>query len=45
MIESVDSEAKKIVSFDEREVPYDLLVTIPLNMGADFIARSASATT
>ena len=40
MIESVDSEAKKIVSFDEREVPYDLLVTIPLNMGADFIARS-----
>ena len=25
---------------DEREVAYDLLVTIPLNMGADFVARS-----
>ncbi|MFN8185237.1 MAG: FAD/NAD(P)-binding oxidoreductase [Candidatus Nanopelagicales bacterium] len=40
MIESIDTEAKKLVSFDEREVPYDLLVTIPLNMGADYIARS-----
>ena len=29
-----------LVSYDEREVPYDLLVTIPLNMGADFVARS-----
>ncbi len=40
MIESVDTDAKKIVSFDEREVAYDLLVTIPVNMGADYIARS-----
>jgi len=40
MIESVDQEAKVIRSYDEREVPYDLLVTIPLNMGADFVARS-----
>ncbi|MDQ1249513.1 MAG: sulfide:quinone oxidoreductase [Actinomycetota bacterium] len=40
MIESVDEEGKKIVSFDEREVPFDLLVTIPVNMGADFIGRS-----
>ena len=40
MIESVDNERKMIVSYDEREVPFDLLVTIPLNMGADFIARS-----
>ncbi len=40
MIESIDPEAKKLVSFDEREVPYDLLVTIPINMGADFVARS-----
>ena len=40
MIESVDSEEGKIVSFDEREVPFDLLVTIPVNMGADFIAKS-----
>ncbi len=40
MVESVDAEARKLVSFDEREVPYDLLVTIPINMGADFVARS-----
>ncbi len=40
MIESIDAEGKKLVSFDEREIDYDLLVTIPLNMGADYIARS-----
>lgn len=40
MLERVDTEAKALVSYDEREVPYDLLVTIPLNMGADYIARS-----
>ena len=40
MIESVDQEAKLIRSYDEREVAYDQLVTIPLNMGADFVARS-----
>ncbi len=40
MIESVDPDAKKIVSYDEREIPFDLLVTIPVNMGADYIARS-----
>ena len=37
MIESVDAENKKIVAFDETEVPFDLLVTIPLNMGADYV--------
>ncbi|MEO6021151.1 MAG: FAD/NAD(P)-binding oxidoreductase [Knoellia sp.] len=40
MIERVDNDTKAIVSYDEREVPFDLLVTIPLNMGADFVARS-----
>jgi sulfide:quinone oxidoreductase len=40
MIEHIDPEKKTLVSMDEREVPFDLLVTIPLNMGADFIARS-----
>ena len=40
MIDQVDGEARKIVSMDEREVPFDLLVTVPLNMGADFIGRS-----
>ena len=39
-IERVDNEAKTIVSYDEREIPFDLLVTVPLNMGADFVARS-----
>ena len=28
------------MSYDERRVPFDLLVTIPLNMGADYVARS-----
>jgi sulfide:quinone oxidoreductase len=40
MIERVDTETKSIVSYDEREIPFDLLVTVPLNMGADYIARS-----
>lgn len=39
-VERIDNEAKALVSYDEREVPFDLLVTIPLNMGADFVARS-----
>jgi sulfide:quinone oxidoreductase len=41
MIEHIDPEKKILVSMDEREVPFDLLVTIPLNMGADFIGRSS----
>jgi len=36
----VDQEAKKIVSWDEREVPYDLLVTVPTNMGDPVIGSS-----
>lgn len=40
MIESVDQDAKVIRSYDEREVAYDLLVTVPVNMGADFVAAS-----
>ena len=40
MIERVDTETRAIVSYDEREIPFDLLVTVPLNMGADFVARS-----
>ncbi len=40
MVEHIDNENKTLVSYDEREVPFDLLVTIPLNMGADFVARS-----
>ncbi len=40
LVESIDNEAKALVSYDEREIPFDLLVTVPLNMGADFVARS-----
>ena len=40
VVESIDPEAKTLVSYDEREVPYDLLVTVPVNMGADYVARS-----
>jgi sulfide:quinone oxidoreductase len=29
-----------VVSYDERRIPFDLLVSIPLNMGPDYIARS-----
>lgn len=39
-IEQIDNDKKALVSYDEREIPFDLLVTVPLNMGADFVARS-----
>ena len=38
--ERVDADRSVLVSYDEREVPYDLLVTIPVNMGADFVGDS-----
>jgi sulfide:quinone oxidoreductase len=40
MIERVDPDARKIVSYDEQELEYDLLVAVPLNMGDDMVARS-----
>jgi sulfide:quinone oxidoreductase len=40
MVERIDPERKTLVSYDEREIPFDLLVTVPLNMGADYVARS-----
>lgn len=40
-IERVDPERKVIVSYDEQEQPFDLLVTIPLNKGSDVIGRSS----
>lgn len=36
----VDNEQKRIVSWDEREVDFDLLVSIPTNMGSKAIERS-----
>jgi sulfide:quinone oxidoreductase len=40
MVERIDQERKVLVSYDEREIAYDQLVTVPLNMGADFVAAS-----
>jgi len=39
-IGSVDHEKHRIVSWDEKEVAYDLLVTVPTNMGDAVIERS-----
>ncbi len=36
----VDGEQRKLVSWDEREVPFDLLVTVPLHGGSPFVERS-----
>lgn len=33
-------EGRTLVSYDGREVPFDLLVTVPLHMGAEFVTRS-----
>jgi sulfide:quinone oxidoreductase len=39
-IGSVDNKKQTIRSWDEREIPYDLLVSVPTNMGAEVIDRS-----
>jgi len=39
-IGSVDNEKHRIVSWDDRTVDYDLLVTVPTNMGDAMIERS-----
>jgi sulfide:quinone oxidoreductase len=39
-IASVDNQKHRIVSWDGREVDYDLLVTVPTNMGDGVIERS-----
>ncbi|GLY06442.1 FAD/NAD(P)-binding oxidoreductase [Actinoplanes sp. NBRC 101535] len=38
LVDRIDGST--LVSYDEREIPFDLLVTVPLNMGADYVARS-----
>jgi sulfide:quinone oxidoreductase len=40
VVDRVDPGRRTLVSMDEREVPFDLLVTVPLNMGAEYVARS-----
>jgi sulfide:quinone oxidoreductase len=39
-LERVDPDAKKIISYDETEQEYDLLVSIPVNMGDEMVKRS-----
>ncbi len=39
-IGSVDSSRNKIISWEDEEIDYDLLVTVPVNMGAEVIANS-----
>jgi sulfide:quinone oxidoreductase len=38
--ERVDADTGMLVSYDEREIPFDLLVTVPVNMGAKFVGDS-----
>lgn len=39
-LERVDEDRKELVSYDERVEPFDLLVSIPVNMGAEFVEES-----
>jgi sulfide:quinone oxidoreductase len=36
----VDGGAGRLVAWDDREIPFDLLVTVPLHGGAAFVGRS-----
>jgi sulfide:quinone oxidoreductase len=36
----VDGSGGRLVSYDGREIPFDLLVTVPLHSGADYVGRS-----
>jgi sulfide:quinone oxidoreductase len=36
----VDGEARKLISWDEREVEFDLAVVIPVHNGAEYVERS-----
>jgi sulfide:quinone oxidoreductase len=40
MASEVDAGKNILRSYDEREVPYDVLISIPVNKGADVIGRS-----
>jgi sulfide:quinone oxidoreductase len=39
-IEKIDNDSKKLVSYDEQEISFDLLTIVPLNMGDKMIERS-----
>ncbi len=39
-LEKVDNENRYIVSYDEQKVRFDLLISVPVNKGADWVSRS-----
>lgn len=39
-VEHIDNENKKLISYDQKEVEFDLLVSIPVNKGDDVIETS-----
>jgi len=39
-IERIDNENKTLVSYDEMEVPFDVLAIVPVNMGDEMVERS-----
>ncbi len=39
-LESIDNENKKVISYDEQEIPFDVLTIVPVNKGDEMIARS-----
>ena len=42
-VEQVDAETQRLASYDGRELDFDLLVTVPVNAGAQCIAASGMA--
>jgi sulfide:quinone oxidoreductase len=39
-IERIDNDKKALVSYDELEVPFDVLTIVPMNIGSEMIERS-----
>jgi sulfide:quinone oxidoreductase len=39
-IERVDNDYKKLISYDEKEIDFDVLTVVPVNMGDEMIERS-----
>ncbi len=39
-LERIDNDQKKIISYDEQEIDFDLLTVVPTNMGSEMIERS-----
>lgn len=38
-LERIDEKEKKLVSYDEREVPFDVLITVPVHKGSEVIGQ------